>query len=888
MALAPGTKLGPYEVTGPLGAGGMGEVYRALDTRLERTVAIKILPTQFSADSTHKQRFEREAKTISHLNHPHICVLHDIGHQDGIDYLVMECVEGETLTKRLERGPLPLEQILTFGAQIADALDKAHRSGVVHRDLKPGNIMLTASGAKLLDFGLAKPVSPVAGFATLTAAKQESAVTEQGTIVGTFQYMSPEQIEGKELDGRSDIFSLGAVLYEMVTGKRAFEGRSQLSVVSAILEKEPVPISTTKPMTPATLDHVVRCCLAKDPEERWQSARDLARELKWIRESGSRSHVVAPVMTRTKTLERLLLAALAASVAVALALGIRALTRAPVQTRVTRAFIKPAPDSSLMLSGEAGFALSPDGFRLAYVAAMPDRQPLLWVRPIDSLRAEALAGTEGASFPFWSPDGQFIGFFSGGKLKKISASGGPPFTLCEASDGRGGTWNRQGDILFTPSVNSSIYRVSSSGGPATPVTKRDSSQHEASHRWPYFLPDGRHFLYLAGSPFTPREHPTNSIVLGSLDSDQSKRLVRTHAGAIYASGQILFLRQYTLMAQPFDAKSLELTGDAVPVADSIEEDTSTARGMFSASASGLLTYAEGGGGADRQLVWFDRSGKQIGAVPGTDAYADPRISPDGKKLAYYLDSSGFETWIYDITGGVKTQLTFGSASGEQSFYPVWSPDGRKITYTLYHNGKYALCQKSSDGSGTEEVLLGESDWLRFPTDWSSRGSVLTYFEGTENGWATWMLPLNGDRRPYLFHKSQFTEREPVFSPDGKWLAYSSNEAGEYRIYVVPFPEPGGKWQVSAGAGITPRWRRDGKEIFYLSPDNKMMAADVSPKGPSFQVEGVHALFEVRSTGIFGRYDVTADGQRFVIEYEVGQPNAAITLVVNWDSELKKK
>ena len=890
MPLAPGTKLGPYEIQSPLGAGGMGEVYRARDTRLERIVAIKILPQQLSNDPIRKQRFEREAKTISSLNHPHICVLHDVGSQEGMDYLVMECVEGETLAKRLEKGPLPLEQVLKFGGQIADALDRAHRSGVVHRDLKPGNIMLTSTGAKLLDFGLAKPAMSQASLATLTAAAtQTTPMTQEGMIIGTFQYMSPEQIEGKELDGRSDIFSLGAVLYEMLTGQRAFEGKSQLSVASAILEKEPAPISTTKPLAPPPLDRALRRCLAKDPEERWQTARDIAIELKWIADSGSQTGVLAPPLARSGIRERFLLTALIVVVAGAIGLGILYTRRAPADLRIARAYIKPMANSSFVFSGTAaGFALSPDGHLLAYVATTPEGKSVLWVRPIDSLQAQPLAGTEGATYPFWSPDNHFIGFFAGGKLKKIESSGGPPFTICDASDGRGGTWNRDGDILFTPAVNTMIFRVSASGGPLTPVTSLDASKNETTNRWPYFLPDGRHFLYWSGSVFAPRESLTNSVMLGSLDSKEIRFLVHSHTNGIYASGYILFMQQYTLMAQPFDARTLQLTGDAVPIADPVQEGRSVAKGVFSASGDGLLSYVEGASGADRQLEWFDRSGKQVGAVPGADAYAGVRISPDGGRLAYYLDSAGYDVWSYDLARGVKTALTFGSGSGQGNNYPVWSPDGRHIIYSSYRNGQYGLFSKASNGSGTEEPVLEAVGRIRFPTDWSPDGKVLTYIEGALGGWAIWMIPLDGGRNPYLFHKSQFAEREASFSPDGKWVAYCSNESGDYKVYVVPFPNPGGKWQVSPAGGCGSRWRRDGKEIFYISSDNKMMATEVKSSGTSFEIGSTHELFATRPYGVFGRFDVSADGQRFAIPYEAGQPSAAITLVVNWPAELKKK
>jgi len=878
----------------------MGEVFRAVDTRLERTVAIKILPPQLSNDLARKQRFEREAKTISSLNHPHICVLYDVGHQDGTDYLVMECLEGETLAKRLEKGPIPLEQVLKFGAQIADALDKAHRSGVVHRDLKPGNIMLTPTGAKLLDFGLAKPVVALTTGATLTAAATPTTpVTQEGTILGTFQYMSPEQIEGKELDGRSDIFSLGAVLYEMLTGQRAFQGKSQLSVASAILEKEPPPISTVKPLTTPSLDHALRRCLAKDPEERWQTARDIAIELKWIADSGPSSGSAGPLVSRASSRERILAIAFVLAAGAAIALGVLYAKRPATNTRVTRTYVKSEEGSGFIFSGDQkGFAISPDGLNLAYVASTPtpDAKSALWIRPMDSLHARLLPGTEAAGFPFWSPDGRYIGFFAGGKLKKIDSQGGPPLIICDAPDGRGGSWNQQGDIVFTPTVNSPIYRVSASGGPITRLTMQDSSKNETTHRWPWFLPDGRHFIFLAGSTFTPRESATNSILMGSLDSKETKPLFHTHYQAVYASGHMLFLRQSSLMAQPFDAKRFEFTGEAVPIAEQVREDSSIAHAWFSPSANGLLLYAEGAA-KNRQLVWFDRNGKQIEAVPGEDAYAGISLSPDGKKLAYYLDGTGFDVWGFDIARGVKIPLTFGASSGQGNLYPVWSPDGKYVAYTSYRNGTYALYQKPADGSGGETLLLEGIDHFRVPTSWSMDGKLLVYHEGVSGGtyangvpggWSIWVLPLFGGHKAYPFIQSTFSAREASFSPDGKWLAYCSNESGEYRVYVVPFPGPGGKWQVSLGDGRGPLWRRDGKEIFYLSADNKLMAVNVEASGGSFAAAGARVLFDSHSYGVFGRYDASADGQRFVVVYEGNRPSSTLTSVANWTADLKER
>ncbi|HYT23607.1 MAG TPA: protein kinase, partial [Candidatus Polarisedimenticolia bacterium] len=561
MPLYPGTHLGPYEITGPLGSGGMGEVYRARDTRLERTVAIKILPRELSNDPIRKQRFEREAKTISSLNHPHICVLHDVGHQDGMDYLVMECVEGETLARRLEKGPLPLEQVLKFGAQIADALDRAHRSGIVHRDLKPGNIMLPPGGAKLLDFGLAKAATALASTATLTAVRT-APVTEEGTIVGTFQYMSPEQIEGKDLDGRSDIFSLGAVLYEMVTGKLAFEGKSQLSVASAILENEPEPISAAKPMTPPALDHAVKNCLAKLPDERWQTASDLALELKWIAAGGSQAGEAVGVPSGRGRWERASWLLTSAFFLVAVAAG-AAWWQASNRRQPSMYFHASVPFAA------NDVALSPDGRMLAMIAYSGQANYyVLWTHEIGGHKTNSIDGTQGATYPFWSPDGKFIAFFADGKLKKVDVSGGQPQVLCDAPNGRGGTWNRDGVIVFTPDGFGGLFRVSSSGGSPMEMTKPDSSRFETSHRWPLFLPDGKHLIYLAANFSGQTEN--NAIFLGSLDSRERSLVVSTSANAAYAEpGYLVYMRDKALVAQPFDRRRYVLSGEPHALSDEV-------------------------------------------------------------------------------------------------------------------------------------------------------------------------------------------------------------------------------------------------------------------------------------------------------------------------------
>jgi eukaryotic-like serine/threonine-protein kinase len=894
MPLASGTHLGPYEITAPLGAGGMGEVYRARDTRLERTVAIKILPEQLSNDPVRKQRFEREAKTISNLNHPHICVLYDVGHQDGIDYLVMECVEGETLGKRLEKGALPLEQVLKFGTQIADALDKAHRSGVVHRDLKPGNIMLTPTGAKLLDFGLAKPAAPMASVATLTAAvTQSSPMTEQGAIVGTFQYMSPEQIEAKELDGRSDIFSLGAVLYEMLTGQRAFQGKSQLSVASAILEKEPVPISTVKPMTPPTLDHAIRRCLAKEPEKRWQSAADLAGELQWIAEAGSQTAVPFPVVSRRSAREGIAWAAAATAGLLAVFFGIGYLRHPPSEARTVRAFILSPEKAKFAPVGIEGgpVTISPDGRHLAFAAKDESGKQLLWIRPLDSVAAQPLSGTEGASYPFWSPDSRFVGFFAGGKLKKIAVSGGLVQSLCDAPEGRGGTWNEEGVILFAPSIRNALSRVQDSGGTPAPATKLDESQPGASHRWPSFLPDGHHFLFFARGN-------TPGIYSGALDSQETKLLLQSEANAAYSSsGYLLWWREGTLMAQPLDTKHVELTGNAVPLADHVLYSYGQSVGVFSISQNGILAYQSGETLGASQLSWFDRSGKQLGKIGEQDFLAHPRISPNGERIAVNIANvSGTQRdiWLYELARGVRTRFTLSQSAD----YAVWSPDGSRIVFSSGYRDRPGLFVKSPSGTGGEQLLL-DTPGVEVPWSWSPDGRYIAYMQHgpmqVVDKFSIWILPLFGDRKPFPFLESEYNRGAPTFSPDGRWIAYQSNESGAAEIYVAAFPSATTNLQVSTAGGVAPVWRPDGKELFYLTRGGQLMAVSVSSSGSGLKLETPHALFQTGILLLAGPlglgtqpFDVSGNGERFVIAAYGDVTPTPITVVLNWDAELKKK
>jgi eukaryotic-like serine/threonine-protein kinase len=895
MAILPGRRLGPYEILSAIGAGGMGEVYKARDTRLDRIVAIKVLPAHLADRAELRERFDREAKTIASLNHPHICTLYDTGHQDDIDFLVMEYLEGETLAQRLQKGALPIQQVLQYAIEIADALDKAHRKGVTHRDLKPGNIMLTKSGTKLLDFGLAKlrqgaaPAIPISELPT-----ENDAITAQGTILGTLQYMAPEQLEAKEADSRTDIFAFGVVVYEMTTGKKAFVGKSQASLIAKILETDPPPMASLQPMTPTALDRVVKKCLAKEPDQRWQTASDLCGELEWIAEGGSQAGVSTPIATQAKNRERLawsIAAVVFVGFVAALAAGAFVyFQRASEETQSVRFFVS-LPETwglarQLAATGApaAPLAVSPDGHRIAFAATSADGKSLLWIRSLDTLAAQALAGTEGAVRPFWSPDSRFLGFFADGKLKKIEVSGGPPFTLCEASGGGGGAWSRDGVIVFSPAPFSALEKVSASGGAPAPATKLNPG--DVIHVRPAFLPDGRHFLYRAGA-----SGQGGPVYVASLDSADRKLLLNADAtNVLYSQGHLLFLRDKTLMAQPFDTRRLALTGDAIPIAESIQtQGTVNPYGLFSASENGVLAYQAGPGTDGSQLVWFDRTGKQIGVLGDSTAFADPELSPDGKRLSdNKLAQAGntVDIWVYDLARGLPTRFTFGEDAGAS----IWSPDSSRIVFNSRQKGHLDLYQKAASGAGAEELLFQDS-LDKFPVSWSPDGRFILYRSaGASTNFNLFVLPLSGDRKPFPFLSidTKFVMLFGQFSPDGQWIVYTSTESGRTEIYVAPFPSGGGKWQISTSGGSAPRWRRDGAEIFYLAPDNKLMAAAVNGKGSSFEVGAVRPLFQSNSIGSISTFVVSADGQRFLINSASEQAaSAPITVVLNWTAGLRK-
>ncbi|MGA9494671.1 MAG: protein kinase [Terriglobales bacterium] len=891
MALTPGTKLGPYEIQSPLGAGGMGEVYRAKDTRLDRTVAIKVLPAHLSDDPALKQRMEREAKAISALQHSNICTLYDIGSQDGTDFLVMEYLEGQTLADRLVKGALPLDQVLKIGAEIAQALEQAHQQGVIHRDLKPANIMLTKSGAKLMDFGLAKPEmsissqavgtftpsTPTMNLASLTSAA--SPLTQKGSIVGTFQYMAPELLQGAEADARSDLFSFGCVLYEMITGGRAFEGKSQLSVFTAILEKDPEPITARQPLAPPMLDRVVRACLAKDPADRFQSAHDLAMDLRWVDSlhsapAGQQSSP-APAPSRVPWF-----AAVAAAVILGTLAGFFLHRPAPSATSI-RAALNPPPGGRFRLTDDAGGppVISPDGAYLAFTATV-DGKTSVWVRPMNSNDARALPDTGDAIFPFWSPDSRSIGFFAGNKLKTIEIGGGASQAVCDVTLGRGGAWGSGGVIVFSPAPTAALMQVSASGGTPTPLTKLDPALH-TSHRWPFFLPDGKHFLYLA-MHHDPSKSSNNAIYYASLDGRENRLLIHTQTNAIYAAGYLLVGRGDQLMAQPFDPANGTLSGQAQAVSSGVLNDVTTWHMDASATDGGVLTFANGTSG-NVQLVWMDRTGKQTGvAVENLQNLQFARLSPQGDRVALMLDSGINDIWTLDLARGIRTRLTFGPIANT---YPIWSPDGKWVAYTSTGAGTSTINRKPADGSGAEEMLFSDTAGnTLIPSDWSRDGKTLFYSVGFQTGDQTiWALPLDGERKPRLVVEHAVGG---TLSPNGRWLAYTMF-SGQSEVYVVGYGAAQGKWQVSPNGGQVPQWSKDGKELYYLDGTQSIVAVPVKDLGNTLEFGAGHTLVSQWTVLSTPFYSVFPDGQKLLMERVSQQVSQPITIVTNFTAQLRK-
>ncbi len=878
MTLTTGMRLGPYEVLSPIGAGGMGEVYRAKDTRLEREVALKVLPEHLTASGDLRSRFEREAKAISSLQHPHICTLHDVGRQGETDFLVMELLDGESLADRLQRGPLPIDEVLRFGIQIADALETAHASGIVHRDLKPGNVFLTERGVKLLDFGLAKlhaaaPPGSRSQMGQLPTEHLSAPLTSAGMILGTFQYMAPEQLEGKESDSRSDLFALGCVLYEMATGKKAFAGSSQASLIGAIMHSAPPPVSSLATLTPPALDRVISTCLAKDPKERWHTAHDVRLQLAWIAEGGSLAGVPAPIAHRRKNRERLAWGVAMALAAVAALLGVGYVRRAPVVPELVRFQVPQPPKLPVVGSPK----LSPDGRYLAFNATDDAGVTRVWVRPMDALEAQPLPGTEGSTRPFWSPDSRFLGFIAGGKLKKIAVSGGPPQTICDAPSGADGSWGEDGTILFDGNTNDPIWKVSSGGGVATSLI--DGKQSQVG--WPQFLPGGKRFLYVNLSD------GKQAIQLADVDGKHVSEVVGGLSRVEYAPpGYLLFVRDTTLVAQRFDAGSGKLEGEPVPVAEDLGTDN-VGLADFSASRTGVLAYRAGRAG-QTQYQWFDRTGGRRNAEMEAGEYGSFDLSQDGRWLAYQIGTNNAgDLWTRDLKRGVSSRFTF-EKDGEGT--ALLSRDGRAVYYQSLRAGKPArLMERALDRTGEDRTIL-EREGRLVPSALLPDGSAMVVqLRDPDKPWAIWLVSLGSPAQARPLVASEFQNTRPDVSPDGRWLAFESNESGASEIYVVGMGEARGRWQVSARGGEEPHWGPDGKELFYLSPEQKLMHVPVAT-GASFDAGVPEPMFPmaISPLPLRNRYRVAPDGQRFLaLVPEADQTNPPTTVLLNWSRLLER-
>jgi eukaryotic-like serine/threonine-protein kinase len=885
LPLEAGLHLGPYELVSLLGAGGMGEVYKALDTRLDRLVAIKVLPPALAADIHFRARFDQEAHAISRLEHPHICPLYDVGQRADTAFLVMQYLEGETLSRRIERGAVPLREALTIAIEIADALDGAHRSGIVHRDLKPGNVMMTKSGAKLLDFGLAKTFAPTAlrlgSLSPLPTASLD--LTRQGAILGTLQYMSPEQLEGCEADARSDIFAFGALVYEMVTARKAFDATSQASVIAAILEHDPPPISTLQPLAPQSLQRILQTCLAKRPDDRWQSARDLVTELRWIAEAAPES--TAAVTRRVGRGRDISIAvtALAAGVIVAATAawfvpraGSRSVHLAiPFDTVAT---IAP-------VTARNPLAIAPDGQHVV-VSALRQGIRHLYVRSFDEPATREIAGTDNADSPFFSPDGQSVAFFADGMLKRVALAGGTPQPIVAAEEVRGASWGADGVVVFPPTFTVGLSSVAAVGGPIETLTTLNTEQKEKTHRFPQVLPGGKAVLFTIG-PTDVGSFDDARIAVLSLETRRYKVVVRGATfGRYAASGHLLYARGGALFAAPFDLARLEVTGAAVPIIDDLAMSTQFGTAAFDVSGNGTLAYLQSSHEALRsRVVAVDRTGRREVLLETDALIQDLAPSPDGTRIALNLGAANDSIWIYDIARKTQTRLSFRDGD---SHAPAWTPDNRYVTHSVTHPP--GIAADAADGSGRSEMLFTSDHDILFCA-WSPSGRDLVYQESNgRSGWDLWVFStVDHQRRPFL--QTPFNEGDAAFSPDGHWVGYTSNESGRDEVYVRPFPGPGGKSQVSTAGGSVPLWSRDGREIFYRSGAS-VMAVPVHG-GARFSAGAPRLVFAgtVASPSFTFRteYNITPDGRRFLmIERQQSGMLQHVNVILNWFDELRAR
>lgn len=887
-----GRTLCHYQVLRRLGRGGMGEVFVAQDSRLGRRIALKTLPSEVAQSPDRRKRFEREARALAALNHPHIVTVHSVEECDDVYLITMELLEGDTLAELMPRNGFPIQKFFDLAIPLADAVSSAHAHGVIHRDLKPTNIMVTDQGhLKVLDFGLAR--IECAAPRSVSSDQVTQSVTEAGWMLGTVSCMSPEQVEGKAVDHRTDVFSMGIVFYEMLTGQHPFLADTPAATLSAILRETPRSVTEVNPLVPRELARVVRRCLSKDPARRYQSCLDLRNDLEDIRaELSGAADSGVPVLTAPRTsgtrMRRAIIAVLAVGLAVMLASMMFKGTpfgREPSALPMFRFHIAP-PEGGMFTASPSSpeLSLSPDGRHLAFVATTGDFVHQLWVRPLDSVSPRVLAGTEGASLPFWSPDGRHLGFFAGEKLKKIDVSGGPPQTLAEGAGG--GTWNSTGDILF--GGRDGLYLVPSHGGEPTRVTQVDPSRGEVWHRYPRFLPDDRHFLYLVIAEGAQER----GIYTGSIDSGEKKRLLSETSNAEYAApGYLFFVRESALLAVPFDATRLALVGEPTLVADSVIPAPTARFAPFSLAAD-VLAYRPGGWAFQTELTWIDRKGQELGTVGTAGLNFEPSLSPDEKRVAFSRWDTHTDIWTMDLSRNLSERLT---AHPDIDFSPVWSPDGEHIVFRSSRRGTFDLYRKASNGTATEELVVG-SALAKRPHHWSADGRFLL-FEASND---VWVLPMTGDKKPFPFLSTRFLERQPQLSPDGKWIAFTSDESGAPEVYVREFREGGKRWRVSTRGGFDPKWQRDGKELFYLEPgpptgtshvaQSSLMAVRVTV-GPVFEAGPPRACFRVRVPSQWMEnvwtYAVTADGQRFLFSKIVDVKPSLITVVLNWREALQR-
>jgi eukaryotic-like serine/threonine-protein kinase len=897
MRLPAGTRVGHYEIVSVLGVGGMGEVYRAHDTKLRRDVALKVLPAAFAHDKDRMIRFEREAHVLASLSHPNIASIFGIEDSGDTRALVMEVVEGPSLSDRIKIGPLPFEEAIEIAKQIADAFEYAHDHGVIHRDLKPANVKITPDDVvKVLDFGLAKAFTGELSAASGSVGGGAEAsptltlrATQAGMILGTAAYMAPEQAKGKPVDRRADIWAFGVVMFEMLTGQPLFTGDTAAEIMASAIKEEP-KLEKLPASTPSAIRRLIERCLQKDPRQRLQAIGEARIIL-----GGPMQEEPAPqkaMATAVPSKARFALVPWALASVLFLALAALAFTHyRETPSLQSLRFQIPPPGAAL----PQHFTLSGDGRKLAFVATAGGPTQI-WIRAMDALESRPLAGTEGATYPFWSPDGAYLGFFADGKLKKVAVAGGPSQTLCDASTGRGGTWNREGVIVFSPGPASSLFRVPAAGGNPVPVTKIAAGSAAAGDRFPSFLPDGTHFLYLAGSD----KANLSGLNVGSLDGAAATRLLTDPTNALYAppppgvaNGHLLFRREDTLMAQPFDPKSMKMVGDVFPIAEHVPISMNTGFGAFSVAGNGTLVYRAGNEAVSRELAWLDRSGKRGGVVGKSGEKAQASISPNEKTVAVAIGSSTrSDIWLQDLQRDIITRFTFRPGA---SFSPVWSPDASYLAFTLGAGTTYGwdIIRKSLSGNGQEDLLV-HAGLNASPDDWSPDGKTIVYQQGGQNtGFDLWLLPLDANRKPVPYLQTQFNEENAQFSPDGKWMAYDSDESGQTQVYIQAVPPNGSKWQVSNAGGLQPTWRRDGKELFYISTDDKLMAAPiklgstVAPGTPQFLFDV--ASFKQPAVGI--SYSVSRDGQRFLLSAPAGNQGTAgvpsITVVTNWQPSLNK-